>query len=92
MPENPPDSFPSSISYRNALRLATNQFIYNSLIAAKNEWNYRAERGEDDNSGTPLKKAYLHFEQPSNPCACGDSKKPGTHAEFACTITKSSVP
>ena len=74
------------------MKIAATQQIYRLLIAAKNEWNARAARGETIptpfGSGGPMRKSYLHFENQDNECACGDSKKVGTHAQYACTVRK----
>lgn len=84
--------------YAEMMALASTQMMYKLLIAAKNEWNARAARGDKATglSGAvgPMKKAYLHFElQPeaNSLCACENPNLMGRHNEFACTITKQSV-
>lgn len=77
------------------LPLADTQWIYEMLIGCKNEWNARVARGETTQHllqpvERTINKAYLHFSSIGvSSCACGYPSLPGTHAEFACTITKS---
>jgi hypothetical protein len=74
------------------MKITTTQGLYEILIAAKNEWNARAERGEtcgpDDGPERPMKRAYLHFENQvvGETCACKEPNKLGAHGIFACTV------